>query len=126
MSEEQIPSEIQGFLYQYIRSVAHLDMFLFLVEGKDRSWTAEELIKNTRTNESMVQKLLDDLKGVVSCDPNQPDSYRFSPCDQKTIEVVYKLRELYRTRQHAVINAIYSRPLDVIRSFADAFKIKKD
>lgn len=126
MSDDQIPNPIRAFIARYIRTVGHLEILLFVSEGAERAWTVDELSRHMRTNNSLVQQQLRDLQGLVTLSTSNPATYQFSATDPKIKENIEFIRELYRSRQQAMIHAIYDRPLDTIRSFADAFKIKKD
>jgi hypothetical protein len=55
-----------------------------------------------------------------------PASYRFSPASAEDTEDVTALQETYSTRRVSVISFIFSKPLDRVRGFADAFRLKRD
>lgn len=80
-----------------------------------------------RTNDKLVTSQLEDLDDAVIKDGSEPDlvvQFRYNNSDWVTVGD--EICELYRTRRHSLINAIYDHPIDTIRSFAEAFRIKKD
>lgn len=126
MSEDAIPNDVRDLLARYVRSVGHLELLLFLFDGRERRWTIDQLSLEMRTNDTMVKQQLRDLDGPIRKQQEGPPAYQFFYEDLSLMETVRRASELYRSRRHAMINQIYSQPLDTIRSFADAFKFKKD
>lgn len=123
--EDRIPRNIDDFIMRYIRSVGHLEVLLFLMRYPERAWTAEEISLEMRTNVSYAEKQLSDLSGLVVMRDDVPRRYQYDAVDEQH-ELVKKVDELYGSHRHALINAIYSKPIDTIRSFADSFRLKKD
>ncbi|WP_413561216.1 hypothetical protein [Bdellovibrio sp. HCB209] len=76
-----------------------------------------------RSNPSYARSQLEELVGLglVVC---EGDAYRYIVSDMSAM--AEKLEVVYNSRRSTVINYIYSQPIDNIRDFADAFKIKKD
>jgi hypothetical protein len=125
-SGKDIPAEVKSLIGRCVKSVGHLEALLLLHSQPDRSFTALELSQELRTNESYAAHQLTELCSVV--ERNQ-DRFKYK-ADAETDAAVSKLAEFARERRHALINYIYSNPAsatrDSIRSFADAFKLKKD
>ncbi len=112
---------------QQIRSVGHLELFLFLYENREKTWGIGHLSKEMRTNEKLVADQLNDLADAVIREGTNSEilvQFRFN--NTEWVKAGEEITELYRTRRHSLINTIYNRPIDTIRSFAEAFKIKKD
>ena len=53
------------------------------------------------------------------------ETFRFRPLSAQLEETPRRLAACYRERRSAVIAAIFSRPSEAVRSFADAFRFKK-
>jgi hypothetical protein len=53
-------------------------------------------------------------------------TYVYRPESAELARLVDKLAEMYRERRVAVITAVYTKPIDKIRSFADAFRLRKE
>ncbi len=125
MNEELIPKEVDELIARHIRSVGHLEALLFLHANPGRWWSAEEIALELRTNTAYAEQQLKDLQGLV----NRKESealYCYPGEDERTGRILSLVAELYRSHRHMLINAIYSKPIDAIRSFADAFKLKKE
>lgn len=123
MSEE-FPESIKDFLRRYISSVGHLDILLLLYKDPERKWTVKEVSQELRTNLSLAEDQLKQLNrsGLVM------EEQGFYQCcrELEIIRKVESLLQFYHLKRQIVIEFIYTQPLDRIRSFADAFKIKKD
>jgi len=126
VSDDGLPIDILRFIAKYIRSIAHLEILLFLFENRERSWPVEELSRAMRTNDPMAARQLAELASIIEEDKNHWGSFKFTTGSSQAFEIVQRLSELYRSRRMAVINAIYPQSNASIRSFADAFKLKKD
>jgi hypothetical protein len=122
--DDRLSDDITAFLAQYALSVGHLDILIFLYEGRARSWSALELSQKMRTNPTMVVNHLNDLGDLIK--KTGENDFKFGVDDPQTLDRIVRTADLYRTHKHVIINEIYSRTLGAIRSFADAFKIKKD
>lgn len=123
-----IPSEVRNLIAQFVKSVGHLETLLYLFNHRAQSFTALEVSRELRTNEAYASVQLIELSKIIE---RTDDSFQYKG-DARTDEVVRELAKASRERPHSVINYIYSSPaksaavVDPIRSFADAFKLKKD
>ena len=125
MPTDYITPEILRFIDKYVRTVSHLELLLFMFDGRERSWSPVELRGEMRTNDSLVSEQLKDLLGVIAVTHEEMAKFQFV-IENDNLEIVRQISELYRTRRHAVIDSIYNRPLNAIQGFAEAFKIGKD
>lgn len=125
MRTEKIPDDIRQFIEKYVRSVGHLELLLFMFDGRERSWSAAELRGEMRTNDNLVAEQIRDLMGIIQVSEDEIDKFNFI-IDEANLKLVRRISELYRTRRHAVIDTIYNRQLSTMQSFADAFKIGRD
>ncbi len=57
---------------------------------------------------------------------NEKGEFSYAPSDEKIAQDVQKLYSIYQERPVAVISYLYEKPVDRLKGFADAFKIKKD
>lgn len=121
-TSDDLPTDVRRLIECCVRSVGHLEMLLFLFQTRPRSYTTAELGRELRTNESLADHHLHELSPYIRHE-GERFSYAASGDSDATLQ---KLSDLYRERRHAIINAIYLKPPDALRSFADAFKIKKD
>lgn len=124
-AQHDISPEIKAFIAQHVRSVGHLEALLLLARERTKLWTATDLSSELRTNPSYAQDQLDELTstGVVQYEPNAK-AYHFNP--EIDSEILDQLELAYKVKRTTIINLIYNQPMERIRSFADAFRIKKD
>lgn len=124
-----LPDEIRRFIAGNISSVAQLEVLLLLREHRQREWTASEISRALYAAESGMAEQLNDLvsKGLAYV-THAPGSYfRYRPAEEDDLDrAVGSLTQVYKERRVAVIALIYSEPIDKARSFADAFRIRKD
>ena len=122
----EIPEDLQEFMKKYINSISLLEVLLMFKRDPERSWSANNISTEMRTNPSYASAQIAELVTLKLVVPATSDeAYRFNTDSPHSL-VIAELEELYINRRPTIINFIYSPPIDSIRSFADAFKIKKD
>lgn len=126
MSTEALPEAVRNLIARLIKSASHIDALMCLRQDPDREWTAQELARELRTNASMVETQMRELGPLVATIGGMPARFRYNKESKESDDNVLALIDHYRTHSRSVLDAIYSNPIDTIRSFADAFKIKKD
>lgn len=123
MSSE-IPERLRLFIRRNINSVSLLDLLFLLKRDSERKWSPEEISVEMRTNPSYAAAQLRELV-ALKMSTYHDGTFSYSP-PAADVEFIEELERLYNARRSTVINFIYSQPIDSIRDFADAFKIKKD
>lgn len=128
MSDASLPPRVQRFLETHIDSVEKLEVLLLLRNQPARAWTAGGVAQELRIMEASAQGRMEDLcaRGLVACEGGVPPTYRFAPAASDDSQAVTELAATYATRRVSVITFIFSRPTDRLRSFANAFRLKKD
>ncbi|MNL02897.1 hypothetical protein D3C87_1234180 [compost metagenome] len=122
----EIPEGLRDFMKKYINSVSLLEVLLMLKRDPTRSWTAQDISNEMRTNPSYASAQLGELIALKLVVPStREDAYSFDAQSPHSA-VIDELEELYSNRRPTIINFIYAPPIDSIRDFANAFKIKKD
>jgi hypothetical protein len=121
----QIPEHLLSFLRRSIESVEGLEMLFLLHTTKERWWTANEIDAELRSSPLAVQERLDSLekRGLVKRDEN--GSYCFNE-GSPDAQLVTELAAEFARRPFTIMNFILKNPTDKIRTFADAFRLKKD
>lgn len=126
---EDLPPAVRALLRRHVGSVSDLETLLLLAERADRAWTAEQLRQALYLARDAVQAALDRMAAaglVTSGDWPDGATYRFDPARPEDAQTVAELAVIYRQRRVRVIEEIYSRPLHSVRSFAHAFRFKKE
>lgn len=124
-----LPDEVRRFIAGNVSSVAQLEVLLLLRENRDLEWSAEEISRALYAAESGMAEQLNDLvsKGLAYVTQTPHSRFRYRPAEEDDLDkAVAALARLYKERRVAVISLIYSEPADTARSFADAFRIRKE
>lgn len=128
MTYEEIPQEIKDFIVRHINSVEQLEILLLLQGSPTREWSARDVAQELRSDTQSVAVRMADLhaRGFLHGQEASAPMYRFNPANAQEAQLVAKLASVYAQRRMAVINLIFSKPIDKIRVFADAFNLRKD
>lgn len=128
MANDAISKEVRDFIISSIDSVEQIEVLLLLRERSDRAWSPSAVSKELRSAPESVAKRMADLsaKKILSFTADGERQYRYAPQTPELERSVTALAEAYKTHRITIINLIFSKPADAIRSFADAFRIKKD
>ncbi len=120
-----ISDEVRAFIQSHIHSVEQLEVLLLLRRERSRLFTGEEAARELRVHPESTTRWLDDLcarRLVV----REGDRFRFAPDGPALERSLNGLAAAYADARVAVIQVIFSKPTDVLRSFADAFKLKRE
>ena len=128
MPEDDISLEVKAFIAAHIESVLQLEILLLLHSQRDRQWTAGDVAQELRIDPIWASSMLAGLSdaGVLSASATAPPTFQYQPRSVEIDRAVDELAGAYATRRVTIIGLIFSKPLDNIRSFADAFRIRKD
>lgn len=129
MIDDSISPEVKQLIDRHLSSVGHLEALTFLYEHRDRSWSAEQISEELRTNARYAETQLRDLteSGLLErFEENGEVLFRYRLGIPETDKTIEKLIRLYQYRRVSIIDAIYDRSLKTVMSFADAFIFKKD
>lgn len=116
------------FLATYIDSVARLELLLMLRSRPDRSFSAAEVSRELRMTTAVMETHLAGLEvmGLAISDPAASGHYRYSLRQESLEPVIAELAQAYLDRRVSLITQIYSPATDPVRSFADAFRWRKE
>lgn len=145
MNLEAIPNEVHVFLTGEVRSLAALELVLLLRSDPARCWSAAELGRELRTNTEWADGELAALisRSLVEPAPQKGEAgapcYRFAQSKPRTAATEFALGWLagaYPARRFSIIQALYAPSAagpsapgtssEALKSFADAFKIRKE
>jgi hypothetical protein len=120
-----LPDDVRVFLHQNIDSVEQLEVLLLLWRTPDRGWTSEEVAIAVYSHPSSVVRRLAMLLGQGLLRERQPGCYQYAPRTVELHQTVTQVDRMYRERRVAVITLIASKPIENVRAFSDAFRIRK-
>lgn len=128
MSEHDLPEDVRALIVELIDSVVQLEVLLLLHSDPDRAWSSDQLARELRIDARAAEQQLAILcsRGLLRCPEQAPQSYQYAPRSPALHQAVGGLQRAYTDRRVTVIGMIYSKPTDALRSFADAFRIRKE
>ena len=120
-----LPEDVHSFLHQNIESVEQLEVLLLLWRAPERGWTSDEVATAVYSHPSSVVRRLAMLLGQGLLREREPGCYQYAPRTAELHATVSRLDHLYRERRVAVITLIASKPIENVRAFSDAFRIRR-
>lgn len=128
MGEQDITPRVRAIIAEQIDSVMQLEVLLLLADNPAREWDPAEVAQQFRIDLEWVDSQLRGLaaRGLVQIIDGPPVRFRYQPRTPELAQAVAELGQAYANRRVTVIGMIFSKPVDKIRSFADAFRLRKD
>jgi hypothetical protein len=124
----EIDERVRAFIQDHVGSIAELEVILLLRGDPGREWTAAEVAQTLRLGADWSRIHLARLaaSGILTEQPGAPARYCLSRSSPGLAETLNAIAEAYAHRQRSIIQLIYANPDDKIRTFADAFKLRKE
>jgi len=129
LSSNGFSEDLKRFIIQHIDSVEKLEVILFLFKHADTAWTAAAISEKIRTNPDSIAYRLVDLHRLGLLETSSEDqgtSYRFRPESPNLDALIVALAKAYAERRVSLINLIFSKPIENVKGFAEAFRLRKD
>ncbi|HEU4681311.1 MAG TPA: hypothetical protein VFS51_06165 [Gemmatimonadales bacterium] len=121
-----IPDDVRRFLLQSIDSVEQLEILLLLHGSPATDWSPDAVAQHLYSNPASVARRLAALQAKEALSTNDlASTYRYRPGTPDLDATITRLAEVYRQRRVAVITAIASKPMENVRAFSDAFRLRK-
>jgi hypothetical protein len=127
--DQALPKDLQEFLSQHISSVVQVELLLLLHGSAPREWPAGAIARELRIEPGWARTQAQDLseRGLLeSRSESGQVLFRFQPADPALAAAVGRLADAYTSRRVSIISFIYSRPIDQLKSFSDAFRLRKE
>ncbi|HEX8834436.1 MAG TPA: hypothetical protein VF719_09560 [Abditibacteriaceae bacterium] len=124
----EITEELKKFIHTHINSVEQLEVLLLLRSNSQQEWSAREVSQKLFIQPESAAGRLADLHGsnLLTVREEGQKLYRYQPQSGALDQHVGSLDRAYKERKDAVIRLIFSRPVDNIRVFSNAFRIRRD
>lgn len=129
MADPRIPPEVVSFIQRHVVSIDRLETIVLLQQDASRAWTAAEVAAELRCPEDVSASALASLEGAGlfrSEGDGGSVRWRFDPVRQADRTTVIRLVDCYRVFRTPIIAAIYDTPRSSVKTFADAFRIRKE
>lgn len=124
---DDFSSDVKQFIGRYIESLAQLEALLLMRQDPQRGWDAQGIAKALYSPAEMATTLLSEFEKHGFAIRASPESqYFYNRADDKLDELVQQVADAYQERRVALISLIYSKPLDKVQTFADAFRLRKE
>lgn len=120
-----IPEGVRRFLLQCIDSVEQLEVLLHLHRTPEESWSSESIAQALYSNPASIAHRLAGLHSNGLLTQTSASTYRYHPKTAELEATVSQLAETYRQRRVAVITIIASKPMEKVRAFSEAFRLRK-
>ena len=128
MTDPDFPAELRSFIRDYIPDIDAAELLLLLARNPARSYDFPAVLKEVQPTiipETTARRHLALFRehGLVA--GVGEDAYRYAPGSAKLEELVRALTKVYNERPVTLVRVIYALKDEKIRSFAEAFKLKK-
>jgi hypothetical protein len=121
-----IPEEaILSFVRSSIKSAWSLEILLLLHRDRERSWKLETLVRELRGSAALVTESLKALSDAGLTALIESETCLYKPKSPELDALVSSLAELYRVKPITVLRTIFTSPSAKIRSFSEAFLLKR-
>ncbi len=126
--ESQIPESVARFIAQNIGSLEQLEILLLLASVPEQEWSIEAVYNIVRSSPSSVAERLEELRqrGLLFASETKPTTYRFAPKPMEAAQIVEALAHEYKERRVKVVELVYAPRAEPLKTFADAFKFRKE
>lgn len=121
-SEERI----LAFVRSSIKSAWSLELLLLLQREPQRRWSVAALVQELRGSVAVVTESLNSLSSANLVLTSEKGGHRYCPGSQELDDIVTALSELNARKPLLILEAIFTLPNEKIRSFSDAFLIKRN
>jgi DNA-binding MarR family transcriptional regulator len=123
-----ISPEIKRFISEYIDSVELLEILLLVRSGPKNEWSVDSISRELRSTPESVANRLKDLsaRGLLLRKEGPVSVYHYHPGKKELDAAIEGLARVYAERRAGVIDLIFSKPIDTLRHFSDAFKLRKE
>ncbi|MCC6492615.1 MAG: hypothetical protein IT424_06315 [Pirellulales bacterium] len=120
------PAELKEFIAQHVESLAQLEALLIMRQDPRRAWASAELSQQLYITSDMCEGILAGLarQGFIER-VEDVAAYRYHP-PPHFARLIDELATVYQQRRVAVITEIYSKPVNKVQTFADAFRLRRE
>lgn len=128
MTDPDFPEELRSFIEETIPTVDAAELLVVVAQHSDRQFRGPDIVdamRPTAISEPAAGHYLThfEQRGLVA--GNDSEGYRYSPSTPTLDAMVRALSRVFNERPVTLVRMIYAPKDDKIRSFADAFRIKK-
>ena len=121
-----VSEPLQRLVLERLPSLEQIEIVLLLRRDRERAWSAPEVAQalGTPPESTAMRLFLLASNGAVTFDGGGIPRYRYAS-DPSLEPLLEELSSVYATQRDALVALVGGQPADPLRSFADAFKLKK-
>jgi len=126
---DPLPEEVKSFLEANIDSVDQLEILRVLGEDPQKEWQSDDLAREVQTAPQTIGSHLTVLqaRGLLMVQTRDAKLYcRYGPAGSELAERVARLLQVYRERPVSMIKLVYATARGPLKTFAEAFRLKKE
>lgn len=126
---DPLPEEVRVFLEANIDSVDQLEILRVLGEDRQKEWSAAGIAREVQVQPKAIGSHLTALhaRGLMVLTTRDTGLFcRYGPATPELEERMNRLLQVYRERPVTMIKLVYVRAREVLKTFADAFRLKKE
>jgi hypothetical protein len=125
MVEDAIPEDVRKLIADRITSVEQVEILLLLRSRPDVVFTPKMVSEEIRTSERSAMARLATLRdlGLLAA---REGGFCFEPATEWLRRATDNLAVAYTERRYTIIDLIFSKPIENLRVYADAFRLRKD
>jgi hypothetical protein len=120
-----LPEDVHRFLSHHIDSVEELEVLLLVRQSAGRSWSADDMARELYSHPTSIARRFQRLLGARLLRETAPEHYQYGPRSVQVDQLIGRVAETYRERRVAVISLIASKPIENVKAFSDAFRLRK-
>jgi hypothetical protein len=128
MSDPDFPEELRSFIREMIPTIDAAELLVMLALNSERAYSVQEAVEAmqpTAVTAPAARRYLMHFHAQGLVAPRDGEAYQYSPGSPELDEAVRALARVYNARPVTLVRMIYAPKDEKIRSFADAFRIKK-
>lgn len=118
-------TDLAEFIEYSFGSVWALELLLLLHHSK-RGWLTPELVRELRSSDSVVEQSIERLVAAGLVLVEKDATARYAPATSQQDALVKHLHDEYLKRPAAIRRVILHGHEEKLRSFSDAFRLKRD
>jgi hypothetical protein len=129
MTDPDFPQALRAFIQDTIPNVEAAEVLLLLARDRRATLQLERIVEGLRStalDPGAVKRYLARFQERSLVVQLKDGAYQFDPASPALDEVVRALAKAYNERPVTLVRLIYSLKDEKIRSFSDAFRLKKD
>jgi hypothetical protein len=120
-------AEVERLIRDHIHSTEQLEILLLLAKTPQQEWSAVAVSRELHRQADSVALRLEAFgaQELVLVRAETPPLYRFNSATREA-PAILALDRLYTERKDAVIQKIFATPHDNLRTFSDAFRLRRN